>query len=95
LGPPQAQGFSIKERVNKTSGLHQNSAVSALVLGAPSQSLEGEVFASRVSNLAGGIRRFVWPDGARLVGFHIDANGSGAQPLSGAESMWDVTIKEK
>jgi hypothetical protein len=73
----------------------KDSAVSALALGAPSQSLEGEVFASRVSTSQAESEGSFWPDGARLVVSISMQMEAGAQPLSGAESMWDVTVKER
>jgi hypothetical protein len=73
----------------------KDSAVSVLVLGAPSQSLEGEVFASRVSTSQAESEGSFWPDGARLVVSISMQMEAGAQPLSGAESMWDVTVKER
>lgn len=67
----------------------KESAVSALVLGAPSQSLEGHVPAggrSKVSSEQAESEGPFWPDGARLVISMSMQMEAGAQPLTGAES---------
>jgi peptidoglycan/xylan/chitin deacetylase (PgdA/CDA1 family) len=67
----------------------KDSAVSALAIGAASQSLEGDVLGSgrsRVSSAQAESRDSYWPDGARLVVSISMQMEAGAQPLSGAES---------
>jgi peptidoglycan/xylan/chitin deacetylase (PgdA/CDA1 family) len=67
----------------------RESAVSALVIGAPSQSLEGDFLAkdrSGISPAQAESKGTFWPDGARLVISVSMQMEAGAQPLSGAES---------
>lgn len=67
----------------------KDSVVSALVIGAPSQSLEGDVRArdrSEISSSQAESKGSFWPDGARLVVSISMQMEAGAQPLTGAES---------
>src|SRR5258708_17552347 len=84
LGRRQSSGIFDQGRgPMKRRDFIKDSAVSALALGAPSQSLEGEVFASRVSTSQAESEGSFWPDGARLVVSISMQMEAGAQPRSG------------
>ncbi len=69
----------------------KDSAVSALAIGAASQSIEGDVLGSgpRVSSAQAESKDSFWPDGARLVVSISMQMEAGAQPLSGKPNAED------